>query len=352
MKKIFVSLLIAAMLISVPAQAPASPEAPARVYELTLSHQWPAPSFVSTLVLRWIAEIEEATDGQIKITSYPGNTLTTATGNYDGVVNGIADIGLVPYNHLAGRFPTVEAFVVPGVSNFNNAASLGHALTEYIREHNPAELSDVQHLFSFSTGATSLLSERPINRLEDLIGLSLGVTISEQANMMNLLGATPISLPVPEWYEALQRNLIAGGLISPEALRGHRLADVTGGYILNSPLFAAIMFYCVMNKDTFDSLPPGLQEVMLQIPDYILYAWDELAVDAIEFTRESKEVAVSQLSDEETERWKDLISPMLQDNIDSLNSRGINGEALHAEIKRLEEKYNAIYPHRLRDRFN
>ena len=351
MKRAFVYLLLMFMLTSAFAGC-AYGSAPGRVYELTVSHQWPATGRVETIVARWSAEVEAATNGQVKITSYPANTLTSSRENYEGVVQGISDIGMVPYSHLAGRFPIVEAFMLPGFASFNNAAAGGAALNEYIRTHNPAELSYTQHLFSFSTGANVLLSEQPLRSVEDLKGLPLGVTQAERANMMNLLGATPISLAMPEWYEALQRNLIVGGITSPEALRGHMVGDVSCSYILNSPLFGSTIFYCVMNIDVFNSLPADCQEVLLEAPDYFLNAWDELSVDAIEFTREKKSVEIISLSDAETARWIELMAPMHKANIDALNARGIDGEALHKTIIELENKYNALYPYSLADRFN
>ena len=348
-KKTIVFLLMMIVLTS----AFAGPAASAnRVYELTLSHQWPATGRVEALVQRWIAEVSEGTNGDVRITSFPGNTLTGSRENYEGVVQGISDLGMVPYNSIAGRFPIVEAFMLPGFSGFNNAAAVGAALNEYVRTHSPDELSDTQHLFSFSTGASTLVSERPILTMEDMRGLPLGVTHAERATMLNLLGATPVSLPVPEWYEALSRNLIVGGITSPETLQGHMLGDVTGSYILNSPLFGSTIFYCVMNKDAFNSLPAEYQEVMLRAPEYFLSAWDELAVDSIEFTRGKKSVEVNILSDEETARWRELMGPIRQNNLDALNARGIDGESVHKIIMELEEKYNALYPYSIRDRFN
>lgn len=78
--------------------------------ELKLAHFFPGshPAEVE-LIQPWAKAIEEATNGQVKITSYPNQTLLQADAIYDGVVNGIADLGLSCFSYtralsVAGGF--------------------------------------------------------------------------------------------------------------------------------------------------------------------------------------------------------------------------------------------------------
>ena len=328
-----------------------APAADGTVYEFTFGHQWSATSQQETeLIQRWIKDVADATDGHVIITSYPGNVLTAATDNYQGVVDGIQDIGAVPYGYSAGRFPVVEAFTLPGLSSFNNAAAASYAMNDAIEILDPEELHDTSHLFTFSTGASALLSSVPVRTMEDNKGLSLGVTQGERARMLELLGATPVSLPVPEWYDALQKNLIVGGIMSPEALfGGTRLGEVTGEYITNSGLYACTMFYVTMNKEKFATLPAEYQEVLTTLPDYFATAWDGFALGGIVFTKEQHEVEIIALSKEEEDRWREAMAPIIDDNLKMLNDRGLDGEAIHKLVREMEEKWNAEYPHKLRD---
>jgi TRAP-type C4-dicarboxylate transport system, periplasmic component len=321
------------------------------VYELSLGHQWSGTSEVELeLVQRWIKEVDEATNGHVKITSYPGNVLTAAPDNYQGVVDGIQDIGICVYGYSAGRFPVVEAFTLPGLSSFKNSAAASYAMTDAIETLDPVELHDTAHLFSFSTGASALLSSVPVRVLEDYKGLSLGVTQAERARMLELFGATPVSLPVPEWYDSLQKKLILGGIMSPEALAGgNRLGDVTGDYITNSGLFACSMIYCTMNKDKFDSLPAEYQEVLKGLPSYFAEAWDGLATKGIVHTKTIRDVEIITLSQEEEDRWRETMAPIIDDNLNMLEERGLDGEHIHKVVREMEEKWNSEFPHSLRD---
>jgi len=90
---------------------------------LTLSHFWPAAHEIET--------IEKATDGKVRITSYPAGTLVPANETYDSVTKGVADIGISAYAYTRGRFPVVESFLLPGLA-YNNSTAASVALQEGI----------------------------------------------------------------------------------------------------------------------------------------------------------------------------------------------------------------------------
>ena len=329
------------------------PAAPEKVIVLKLANQWPSTNFMNQeggFIEQWTKELEEYTGGLVTIENYPDNTLISARENYQGIVDGIADIGMVPYSYSTGRFPVVEAFLLPGVANFNNAIAGSHAVNEAIETLNPAELQDTHHLYSFSTGASALLStKKPIRTLEDVKGLSFGVTQAERAKAMELWGAVPVSVPAPEFYEGCQRGLMDGGIMSLESLRSLRLIEVTGDYITMSPVFACSMNYCVMNKDTWDSLPDIAKEFFSIPPEYILGGWDTQGLSVLNWAREQKDVELIYLEPEEEARWAAAISSIGADNIKALDAQGIDGAELHKYIKELQDKYNEMFPMVLRD---
>lgn len=318
------------------------------VIHLSLSNQWGANAYInSTILPQWIAALEEATNGEYTIDVYPANTLTATTENYEGVVNGISDLGMVTFSATPNRFPVVEAFMLPGVANFNNASGAGYALNELLDTMKPAEVQDTKLLFAFSTGANVLVSSDPITSLEDMKGLSLGSTQAERATAMTLMGANPVSLSMPEWFEALQKGMIVGGITSPEALEGFSLYEVTGDYLLDWNYFNTSMFYCAMNIDTYNSLSPEAKAFFDTDPAVIIEAWDYLVPRAIDTARQHKDVVINTLSEEENQRWLDTLAPMVEENIAALNSKGMDGAAVHKTIKELTDKYNELYPHSL-----
>jgi len=90
-------------------QAEPKPE----VIELSYSIFFPPTHIQCKTAEDWAREIEERTDGQVKITVYPGGSLTKAPQVYEGVVNGISDLGMSCFAYTRGRFPFLEGLDLP-----------------------------------------------------------------------------------------------------------------------------------------------------------------------------------------------------------------------------------------------
>ena len=84
-------LVFALFVCLIPSQSGAAEE---KTITLRYSTMFPAPHRQSQVVNEWAKEVEKRTNGRVKVTIYPNNTLTPAVQTYDSVVKGIADIGL------------------------------------------------------------------------------------------------------------------------------------------------------------------------------------------------------------------------------------------------------------------
>src|SRR5512136_2945304 len=81
--------------------------------ELTYSIFFPATHKNTLLAQEWAKEIETRTGGKLKITVFPGGTLTKADVCYDGVEKGISDIGMSVLGYTRGKFPLSEVLDLP-----------------------------------------------------------------------------------------------------------------------------------------------------------------------------------------------------------------------------------------------
>ena len=85
----------------------------AKPLTLNYSTHMPAQHGVTLNAIDWGKEIEKRTQGKVKFTVMPGSTMLGADKCYDGVVKGIADVGLAVPGFTRGRFPLSEVLDLP-----------------------------------------------------------------------------------------------------------------------------------------------------------------------------------------------------------------------------------------------
>lgn len=320
-----------------------------KTFNLSLAHFWPAVDVVETIMVQgWAKEIEAATNGRVKIKSFPGGTLIAPQETYEGVVQGVVDIGVSVYAYTRGRFPVIETFILPGIgAKSSEVGSL--AAMEAIKKFNPQELQDTKQLWTWGSGPMDLLSSIPIRKMEDFRGVPLGVPGGKGADTLKALGGSPVSMPVAEWYESLRRGVIKGGIVAVRGVDNFRLGEVTADYITFTPFFTQQLFFVVMNLDTWNSFPPDIQKIIAEVsenfyPKHVPRLWDDENTKAVTELGKQKKVEYITFSDQEIKKCFDAVKPVQYEHIDNLNSKGLPGEEILKTIIEITERLNKQYP--------
>jgi TRAP-type transport system periplasmic protein len=313
-----------------------------QVYEFSLAHFFPAGHAAETdLVQGWAAALDEASGGQIKITSYSAETLIKAPDIYEGVISGIADIGLSAFFYTRGRFPVLEAFELPGIV-YESSYAASKVAWEGIKELDPLEVQDTKLMFVLATGPGDLFTTKPVSSLEDLEGMKIRAA-GLSADTLALLGAVPEAMPQPEAYEALERGLVDGNLAPVEVLQGWGHAEVTD-YVTKTPFLYNAVFFVTMNKEKWEALPVDLQDVFLTVNEKFFEEvaaglWDAQNEKGLQWAIDETGQEVITLTAEETERWISLIKPIQEDFAIRMEQQGFAGEAILETVKRLADQY-------------
>ena len=314
--------------------------------ELKLAHFFPATHPVEAeLIQPWAQAINEATNGQVIVTSYPGQTLLNADAVYEGVVTGIADMGLSCFSYTRGRFPVLEAFELPGIVVTNS--KVGSIVAwEGIKQLNPAEVQDTKLMMVLSTGPGDLFTKVPVRDLNDLQGLEIRAT-GLSAKTLQTLGAIPVAMPQSEAYEALSKGVVRGNLSPIEVLQGWRHAEVTD-YLTLTPFIYNTLFFITMNLDQWNALSPDIQEAIEEVneryfEEVAMGLWDKQNEAALKWSVEETGLEVINLSEEEANKWISIITPIQNEFVDSMNNKGFDGQSILDTVKELAEKYNREY---------
>lgn len=304
MKNKVLMVSLALTLLAVPLFG-ACKAAPAEAIELSYSNFFPPTHFHSILAEEWAKEIEARTDGQVKITYYPAGSLTPAPKVYDGVVEGISDIGMSVLAYSMGRFPASELIDLPHA--YPNGWVATKVANDFYNEFKPVEFDDVHVLYFHAHGpGVVFTTEKPVRKLEDLKGLVLRST-GVGAAIAEALGAEGYGASQGEAVELMSKGTIDGSVTPREVLKGWNQAEVvkyvTGCYDVG---YTANMFI-VMNKDKWDSLPGGIKKIFTEVSEEWIekhgMVWDYYDKAGIDYflTFEGRELI--ELSPAEMARW-------------------------------------------------
>ncbi len=313
--------------------------APAAV-TLTYSNFFPPTHVQSKLAEEWCREVEKRTGGEVTVQYFPGQTLTKADQVYDGVVNGISDVGQALFAYTRGRFPVMEVVDLPLGYPSGKAATA--VVNEVYRELNPKELDDVKVLYLHAHGPGLVHSkDRPIRTMEDMKGLKFRAT-GLSAKVVQALGGTPVAMPMPETYQSLAKGVVDGALYPMEANKGWKLAEVTRCMTENFSMAYTSSFFVVMNKQKWAALSPAAQKAIEEVnAEWVgktAEAWDESDREGRAFFLERKNEIVP-LAAEESGRWKAAVKPILDGYVTDAAAKGLDGKAALEATRRALERH-------------
>ena len=319
------ALLIAVMLITIAACGQKA--APAETIELSYSNFFPPTHLHSVLAQAWIDEISARTNGKVKITYYPGGTLTPADKTYDGVVSGISDIGMSLFAYTMGRFPASTLVDFP--HSYPNGWVATMVANDFYQEFKPAELDDVHPLYLHAHGPGVVFStKKPVNKLEDLKGMVVRAT-GVGARIMEGLGAEGYGASQGEAYELLAKGVVDGSFAPREVLKGWKQAEVvdyvTGCYNVGN----TTNMFVVMNSEKWNSLPDNIKKIFSDVSeDWIEkhgMVWNHYDKAGQDYFTSMEGKEYIELSDQEMARWVEAAKPVINEYITEINGKGLPG---------------------------
>ncbi|MDQ1334843.1 MAG: C4-dicarboxylate transporter substrate-binding protein [Thermodesulfobacteriota bacterium] len=320
------------------------PTVEAETYNFTYSTFFP-PTHIQTKVPQaWAKEIEERSNGQIKIQIFTGGSLTPAPQIYDGVVKGISDFGLSVLAYSPGRFPVLSA--VDNPFGYTNAFVATRVINELNRKFQPKELSDVHvcYLFAHGPGLLHTVS-KPVSKLEEVKGLKIRSTGTSQL-IVRALGAAPVAMSQGETYDALKKNIVDGTLVPIEALEGFKQGEVLKYTTLNYSSSYSQGFFVAMNLKKWDSLPPDLQKIITEVSqkyeDITAKAWGDSDESGRKFCEKLGHEFIT-LSDPEAAKFKEAMKPVFDEYIKQAKEKGVDGEAVFKATQEMVQKYSKEY---------
>jgi TRAP-type C4-dicarboxylate transport system substrate-binding protein len=278
---------------------------------LRASHQFPGgKGDVRDDMVQMIAKEAKAANVGLNIQVYPGASLFKPNDQWNAMVNGQLDITLFPLDYASGKVPAFSATLMPGlIRNQDRAKRVNQSqfmkdIRAEIEKHGVIVLSDAW----FAGGMAA--KGKCITRPEDMKGMKFRAAGPTFANMWETAGASIVSPPSNEIYNAFQSGVVSGTDTSLGTFASMRIYEVTD--CLTAPGDNALWFMyepVLMSKKNFEKLDKKQQQVILEAGKkaqaYYEGKADAVNEEAIKAFKDHKAKVVT-LSDADYNAWLEV----------------------------------------------
>ncbi|HLI19484.1 MAG TPA: TRAP transporter substrate-binding protein [Stellaceae bacterium] len=207
----------------------------------------------------WAEAINTDGKGVVQLDIRDGTAIASVANYYDRVTTGVVQISWGLLSTVAGKFPRSDVASLPFMAK--TAADGSQALWRLYKAGVLGNEFDGLHpLMIIALTPSGIHMSHPLKSLDNLGGAKLVVASKVNADAITLLGGAPLSIPLSDMYEAIQRGTADGAAVAWTSFDPFKLAEVTN-YHVDTRLgtSTAMMF---MTQATWDSLSPQAQQAI------------------------------------------------------------------------------------------
>ncbi|GAB3691209.1 C4-dicarboxylate TRAP transporter substrate-binding protein [Corynebacterium nasicanis] len=218
----------------------------------------------------FMEEVETASDGKITFEMYSAGSLMPGGEMLQGIGSGTADIGRIISFYFPNELPAsnwitelgnVKSDSYPhGLIESAMSGQRIHMMDGPVKDE--FESNNLVPIVDYPTAqAYDLLCTKPVNSAADAEGLRVRTGGALHVNEVKAMGMVPVDLPVTEMYEGLQRGIVDCAALNLSGHINYSLWEVAPYYVPTAMSQLNAM-PVVINKDTWDSLPPEAQQIL------------------------------------------------------------------------------------------
>jgi len=307
----------------------------------------PVANPVKTFMIPWIEKVQKESNGRIKVQGYWAQQLGGKPPQLaDQVKDGVVDIVWTLPGYTPGRFPKTEVFELPFVHR--NARSTTLALQDFFDKHLTDEYKDFHMLLPHAQQGFLFQTKFPVTKFEDLKDRKLRAPTRVGVWMLEEMGSVGIGLPLPQIPSALSKGVVEGVLLPYEIAPAVKTQDLVSYFTdlaQPTPRLSTSIFTYLMNKDSYNKLPPDLKKVIdnnarHSIAEWAGQNWEDIEVPGRKVVESKKKNKFSTLSEAETNKLRALQKPVAERWFAEMKKIGVDGPALMADAEALVKKYD------------
>jgi len=321
----------------------------AQAQEVTLKfhHIWPPQAMAPVQVIApWCDKVAKESNNRLKCQMLPAMSGGgTPAQLVDRVRDGVDDLVVTLPGYTAGRFPAMEVFELPFMTNSAEAGA--GAAWEYLQKYALKEFPGTKVLATWVHDEGYVhTTTKQIKTLDDFKGLKLRAPTRQTNKLLAKLGATPVGMPVPAVADAVSKGTIDGFVLPWEVIPAFKLQEMVKYHTetdASRPAMYSAGFVFAMNQAKYDSLPADLKKVIddnagLALSKEIGKTWD--ASQAVgRKSAEARGNVFFRLSVAETDLWAKQAAPLYDEWVADMDKRSLPGKQMLQDARDLLIKH-------------
>lgn len=219
-----------------------------------------AESFHTQNIAQFAGEVERATAGALRIEVHANNTLFKLGDIRQAVQDGKAEAGETIMTSMVGEIPIAGADAIPFVvSSYRDARRLWDLQRPLIEKHLAAR--GLKALYAVPWPPQGLFASAPVRSSADFRGTRMRTYNQSTQRIAEMLGATPVDVPMVEVNQALASGRMDNMITSAVTGVENRVWGQIGHYYgINAWFPKNIVF---VNLKAFDALEPPVRQALL-----------------------------------------------------------------------------------------
>jgi TRAP-type transport system periplasmic protein len=218
-------------------------------------------TFQTVNVREFVADVEKSTAGKLKITVHSNASLVKMPEMKRAVQSGQAQIGEILISVLANEDAMYGFESVPGLApSYPGARKLHNLAKGYVSAR--LEKQGLMYLYSVAWPPQGIYSKQPINALADLKGTKFRSYNPSTARFIQLVGAVPTTIQVPEIAQAFRTGVLDAMITSGATGVDQQAWDYLNHYYDTQTFLPQNLVF--VNKKAFDALSDGEKKGLLE----------------------------------------------------------------------------------------
>ena len=237
-------------------------QAAAKTYTISCLTAWPKSAFESGEFLKFLDNIQKEADkkypGELKLVYKGGGEVVATREQVEACRTGLIDMVFTAGSYYTSILPVIDIMSLTDLMPWEERKAGVFAYLNTL--HN--QKANVEMLGRVGTGSFfHLFLAKSIDKVADLKGRKIRCSPTT-ISFMKAVGATPIQMPPPDVYTAMERGVVDGYLLPPGTIRDFGLVPVSK-YIVFPGIYQPCQFVLI-NLDVWKGLPQHLQDMLVE----------------------------------------------------------------------------------------